>query len=427
MQHTKVCKIQILPVDDFKGTYKYIRDLMGKVCEMSNDIIRKHFFTQMEMSDYRKSGDKISAKMASDMIKEKYGQSIQNIGYDLSKKYDDIPSHIRTAVNQNIYKSLKKLYWKVETNQISLPSFTKDSMPIDFMWSDNISKTDKDYFLRFTKDCRFKLFFGRDKSGVKSIVDKILDGSYKACGSSIIIKKNKIYLYLVFQFTKEDKNVDLDYSKVLGIDLGINRPVSLGRNDDKYVPQIMIGEKIQHTRMSIYKQRRSLQRGLRYSSGGRGRNNKLSKLEDLKSYEHNFVEDTNHKLSRSVIDYCLKEGVGTIHMEDLTNITKDVDNYFLKSWSFYQFQQMIEYKAKEVGIQVLYVDPKYTSQICSCCGNHDAEQRQSTKFICSNEKCDEFGVERDADINAAINISMKEGYIDKPKKSKKKNLEVSEK
>lgn len=428
MVHTKVCKIQILPEGDFNGTYKYVRGLMGQVASLSNEIVRRHFFSLMEMKDMRDSDPKMSAKMASDRMREKYGFTVQGITYDATKKYEDIPSNIRAAVSQKVYKTINKLNFKIQTNQVSLPSYTKDTMPIDFQWRDNLYKNEKDYFFRFFNEYKFKLFFGRDKSGVKSIVDKVLDGKYKGCGSSIIIKKNKIFLYLVFQFEKEDTNVELDYSKVLGIDLGINRPVSLGRNDEKYVPQINIGGKIQHTRMGMYKIRRSLQQNLKYASGGRGRSNKLQKLDNLRNKEHNFIETTNHQLSRAVINYCLKEGVGTIHMEDLTNITKDTKSYFLKSWSFYQFQQMIEYKAKEHGIQVLYVDPKHTSQTCSCCGNKDSEQRVSTKFICSNEKCDEHLVERDADINAAINISRREGYVEKPKKtkSKKKDLEVSE-
>ena len=61
--------------------------------------------------------------------------------------------------------------------------------------------------------------------------------------------------------------------KILGIDLGINRPVALSTNFTKFTPQIEIGGKIQETRMSIYKQRRSLQRALKHSQGGRGRKN----------------------------------------------------------------------------------------------------------------------------------------------------------
>lgn len=424
MKLTKTCKIQILPNEDFNGTYKYVKGLMGKLASLSNEICRRHYFSLYEMKEMKEGEQKLSALKASEMMKLKYGYSVQNIGYDLTKKYPEIPSSVRTCLNSNIYKTLNEMKNKIFNCQMSLPTFTKDQMPIPFQYDNNIRVGEKNYYFHFFDKKVFKIHFGRDRSNVRSIVDKVLSGEYKPLMSNVIYKKNKLFLYLTYQFDKNEI-VELDKTKVLGIDLGINRPMSLGRNDEQYVPQINIGGKIQHTRMSIYKHRRSLQGQLKYASGGRGRKNKMQKLEDLRAVEKNFCKTMNDELSRAAINYCLKEGIGTIHIEDLTNITKDSTNYFLKSWAFYQLQQMIIYKANEFGIDVLYVNPKYTSQTCCKCGNQNSEQRDGVKFICLNSECDNFEIEKDADINAAINISRREGYPEKTRKKIQNKLENS--
>lgn len=57
-------------------------------------------------------------------------------------------------------------------------------------------------------------------------------------------------------------------------------------------------------------------------------------------------------------------------MENLTGIRKTVKHvksfrYSLNSWSYYQLQQFIKYKARLQGIEIVSVDPRYTSKMCS--------------------------------------------------------------
>jgi transposase len=54
----------------------------------------------------------------------------------------------------------------------------------------------------------------------------------------------------------------------------------------------------------------------------------------------------------------------------------------------------------------LYVDPRYTSQKCSCCGHISKSNRQNqTQFECT--RC---GYGLNADLNAAFNI--RNNYLD---------------
>jgi putative transposase len=77
----------------------------------------------------------------------------------------------------------------------------------------------------------------------------------------------------------------------------------------------------------------------------------------------------------------------------------------VNSWSFFRLQTFIEYKAKELGVPFVKVDPKFTSQECSFCFERGSRNRKS--FICRNEECKVFEKERHADINAAFNIGRR--------------------
>jgi transposase len=108
-------------------------------------------------------------------------------------------------------------------------------------------------------------------------------------------------------------------------------------------------------------------------------------------------------------------------MEDLTGITTNKNDYYMKSWAYYQLQTDIEYKAKMVGIQILWVNPKDTSVTCPCCKNVDKKNRDEkdkTKFSCINIECDDYGKLKDADIVAAYNITYSEGSEVKGKSKK---------
>ena len=56
-----------------------------------------------------------------------------------------------------------------------------------------------------------------------------------------------------------------------------------------------------------------------------------------------------------------------------------------------------------VGVPIVAVDPRYTSQGCSCCGTIDRRNRPSQAiFLCGS-----CGHEMPADLNAAINIATR--------------------
>ena len=142
------------------------------------------------------------------------------------------------------------------------------------------------------------------------------------------------------------------------------------------------------------------------SKGGRGRKKKLKPLERFKEKEKAFAKTYNHQISAKVVRFAKDNQCQYIHLEKLTK--EGFDDRLLGDWSYYQLQQMIQYKAERVGIKVRFVNPSYTSQKCSKCGHIDRENRKTqAKFECL--KC---GLKLNADHNASINIAKSNEFMD---------------
>ena len=132
---------------------------------------------------------------------------------------------------------------------------------------------------------------------------------------------------------------------------------------------------------------------------------KFRELKRVKDRESRIVKDLNHKISRKIVDMAKVQHAALV-FEDLNGIRQTRKQhrsfkYALHSWSFYQLQTFVEYKAKLLGVPVLYVDPAYTSQDCSRCGARG--QRQGKEF-----KCPVCGHVDHADVNAAFNIALRQ-------------------
>ncbi len=127
------------------------------------------------------------------------------------------------------------------------------------------------------------------------------------------------------------------------------------------------------------------------------------KLKELSGRERRFVQNTNHVISKEIVnlscDLIALEELGSAGMRRKNN--GKGFNTMLGSWSPFQLEQFIEYKAQEMGKTVIYVNPKYTSQRCSSCGYMDKNNRKGSIFHCLN-----CNLELHADLNAARNIGI---------------------
>jgi putative transposase len=245
----------------------------------------------------------------------------------------------------------------------------------------------------------------RTGKGAYEILDRIIDGSYKLCDSRITKNKNKFYLLVTYSFESK-KEDSLQPNKIMGIDLGVKIPAMLAISDDKYYHEA-VGDstEISNFQKQVESRKRALQRQRKWcgeGSIGHGTKTRIKPLEKLSGKIKNFKDAKNHCWSRYIVDQAVKNKCGVIQMEDLSGIAED--NTFLKTWTYYDLQQKIKYKAEEKGIKVVMINPYKTSQRCSCCGHISKDNRDASKDQAKFE-CVNCGTKMNADLNAAKNIA----------------------
>lgn len=249
----------------------------------------------------------------------------------------------------------------------------------------------------------------------RKILERIMSGEYKIGAGHITRHKHKPKWFFTVTYHFEAENKGLDPKRILGVDMGVATPVYLAVSDS-FIRASIEGGEVERFRKMVDARRISLLRqGKHCGDGriGRGRKKRIAPTAKLREKVENFRNTCNYKYARFVVDFAIKNGCGTIQMEDLSGIAKgEKKATFLGNWTYYDLQTKIENKAEEFGIQVVKIKPSHTSARCSECGFvHDHKHiekwrpKQDT-FKCMN--CDyghEFYV--NADYNAARNIAMK--------------------
>ncbi len=119
------------------------------------------------------------------------------------------------------------------------------------------------------------------------------------------------------------------------------------------------------------------------------------------SFQHMFTQESfGSHLKVDVLNknhVCLvTEKMASLKVKILTSIS----NFMVKSWAFYQLRNFLEYKGIKEGVEVLAVNPAYTSQTCHCCLNIGLRSNKS--FRCSNKTCGWIG---DADDDGSKMIA----------------------
>lgn len=120
-------------------------------------------------------------------------------------------------------------------------------------------------------------------------------------GTLRISKKNKQY-YAQITIEVKENNQNLN-SKVMGVDLGIKVP-AVAVTEDRKTKFFGNGRKNKYIRRKYKILRKQL-----------GKEKKLKKLKEIKNKEQRYMNDQDHKISREIINFALKNKVTIIRLE----------------------------------------------------------------------------------------------------------------
>ena len=184
-------------------------------------------------------------------------------------------------------------------------------------------------------------------------------------GLSITKRGRRLFVNLTYV---EERQPLHSSDTAVGIDLGVSDRLALST-----------GERIGRRRKPNSKLRRAQQRLLLCTKGSRRWKRRRAILSNQQHRDRVRNRNACHEMTTELV-----RRFGLIAMEDLN--TKNMS-------------ASAKGTAECPGRQLVVVDPAYTSQTCSCCGNVDGDARAGKRYSCA--LC---GLEMDADVNASSNI-----------------------
>lgn len=241
------------------------------------------------------------------------------------------------------------------------------------------------------------------------------DNAHKISWIEIVKRKNigfgrgKWFINFTIKIPPRE-DIELDKKIVGGIDVGVKSPLVCAVSNSPARRSIDSNEIYQHNRRMHARMRRLGKQSF-LKRAGHGKNNKLKPKTMLTDKSDAFRKKIIERWAMEVTRFFINSKAGIVQMEDLGSMVKREDDFFnavlRTSWPYAKMQSQIENKLKEHGIELNYVKPAYTSQICSKCGewkeNFSFKDRQSQGF--PSFKCDKCEFEENADYNAAKNLT----------------------
>lgn len=295
---------------------------------------------------------------------------------------------LKSQMAQSVLKTVIAKYKTILENQNEWmkPNFKKPQY--DLVWNRDYSLTNNCFSVN-TLNGRVKLpYFAKGMS-------KYFDHDIYSFGTAKLVNKHgKYFLHIPVTYEVE-KCANTEICNVVGIDRGINFVVAT--YDSKHKSGFVSGKTIKQKRAHYSKLRKELQ--MRQTPSAKRR------MKAIGSRENRWMQDINHQVSKALVDSNPKHTLFVLeNLSGVRSATEQVrtkDRYVSVSWSFYDLEQKLIYKAKQRESLVLKVDPRYTSQCCPVCGHIEKSNRNKRIHLFTCKNC---GYKSNDDRIGAMNL-----------------------
>ena len=260
---------------------------------------------------------------------------------------------------------------------------------LDLVWNRDYSLNSKNnIFSVNTLNGRIKVPF------CKNGFEQYFTDNCKFGTAKLVNKHGMFFLHIpvTYEISELQKS---EVSNVVGIDRGIRFLVAT--YDSK-------GKSVFYDGNAV-KQKRAHYKDLRKQLQQVGTPSSRKRIKAIGQRENRWIQDINHCVSKSLVK---NNTEGTLFViEDLTGIraatesVKVKDRYVSVSWSYYDLEQKLSYKALKHHQLVEKVNPAYTSQTCPKCGHTEKANRNKHKHIFCCKNC---GYKSNDDRIAAMNL-----------------------
>ncbi len=190
---------------------------------------------------------------------------------------------------------------------------------------------------------------------------------------------------------KVENSIKQENVETIGLDWGIKNFMISSKGEFINYPKAVLREFYRINKLKSLRDKK-----VKNSNNWNKLNNKIKlAYERFENLKKNFIEQTTTRLCRH----------NDVAIEDLTNAKIKMSNKnrrrLIQINPLSRFTETLKSKCKKFGTDLFEVNPAYTSQTCSCCGNKIKLTLKDRVFNCS------CGNTMDRDVNAAINIAAK--------------------